>query len=105
MVVEWSERQSFPMFRRYAHVWAGLAALAMYGGAYLFAWSVLWDVPAAERDGLEWMFVFLLTLPWSLLAGIGGWIIVQTGALVNGILLSVAVGREVKRRWPSDVTQ
>ena len=92
------------MFRRYAHVWAGLAALATYGGAYLFAWSVVWDVPAAERDGLEWMFVFLLTLPWSLLAGIGGWIVL-TGALINGLLLTVVVGRAVKRRWPSDVTQ
>lgn len=93
------------MYRRYAHVWAGLAVLATYGGAYLLAWSVVWDVPAAERDGLEWMFVFLLTLPWSLLAGIGGWIIVQTGALINGILLSVVVGRKVKRQWPSDLNQ
>jgi hypothetical protein len=88
------------MFRRYA--WAGLAALATYGAAYLLAWFVVWDVPVAERDGLEWLYVFLLTLPWSLLAGVGGWMIVQTGALINGVVLSVVVGRTVKRRWPDD---
>jgi hypothetical protein len=80
------------MFRRTAHLWAAGAALLLYGAMYLLAWSVVWRVPEADRDGLEWVFVGLMTLPWSLLAGDGGWGVVHAGAVVNALLQTACVG-------------
>ena len=77
---------------------AGLA-LTLYAGALVAAWMVAQSVPRAERDGVEWMYVFLLTMPWSLLAGVGGWLIVHVGAVVNGGLIALVAARGATRRW------
>ncbi len=82
----------------WAALWAGIGALALYGAAYVAAWSVVWSVPTPERDGLEWIFVFLMTFPWSLIPGPGGSLaIVHLGAAVNGALFAVLVSWTVRR--------
>lgn len=88
------------MSRRSGYALAAIAAMALYCVAYLVAWSFVWRVPAVERDGMEGMFVFFLTLPWSLLAGLGGKTIVNAGAVVNGIVASVLVVSRLRRRCP-----
>ena len=86
------------MFRRTAHVWAALAALVVYGALYLLGMWLVWRVPEVDRDGIEWVLVMLLTLPWSLLGGIGGWAVVHGGAVLNALLLAGFVGWAV---WTS----
>lgn len=93
--------QDHLMPKRAAIVLAAAVAFEMCAAVYLLAWSVVWAVPEAERDGLEWMGVALLALPWSLVAGADGWAIVHAEAIVNATALSAFVAWQVNGRWPS----
>lgn len=89
------------MFKRHAYLWAALAAISLYGCGYLMSWFAVWHVPVANRDGLEWVYLVLLTLPWSLLARAGGIFVIHAGALINGTLLATFTSWRVRRRWPT----
>lgn len=84
------------MERKHAHLWAGASALALYAVGYRVAWSFVWAVPAGDRDGIEWIFVFLMTLPWSLSARDAGPWVVHAGAVVNGILFALLAASIVR---------
>ena len=99
----WSPTQALIVMTvlKRAYFWAALAAMSMYGCGYLMAWYAAWHTSVAKRDGLEWVYVFLLTLPWSLLARAGGRVVIHTGALINGTFLATFTGWKVRRRWPT----
>lgn len=84
------------MSKRSTCLLAGTAALLLYGAGYLVALSFVWAVPVAERYGLEWLLVFLMTLPWSLAAGHRMWI-VHLGAVTNGLLFALVVASITRR--------
>ena len=70
----------------------------MYGVLYLVGWWFVRQVPAGDRDGMEWGLLFVLTLPWSLLAGTAaGWIAVHTGAVINACVTAWFVARKVSQ--------
>jgi hypothetical protein len=89
------------MLKRRAYLWAALAAISLYGCGYRMAWYAAWHVPVHNRDGLEWVYAFLLTLPWSLLARAGGMVVIHVGALINGTLFATFSGLRARRRWPT----
>jgi hypothetical protein len=86
------------MFRRATILCAALVTLTAFCAGYALAWSVIWRVPEVDRDGMEWLFVALMTLPWSLAVGVGGRMVVHAGAVINATLLSLLMGRTVKQR-------
>ena len=75
---------------------AVVGVLVVYGLVYLFAWSVVWRVPEFDRDGIEWVYVFVMTLPWSVFAG-AGVPVVHAGAVVNAVLIAAFAGWKVRR--------
>jgi hypothetical protein len=87
-----------PVHRRTAAVVAPATVVVGYAALYLAGWWIVWDVPPPKRDGIEWGLLFLLTSPWSVMAGALGTAIVHAGAVINAVLLAVAAGRHAFRR-------
>ena len=87
------------MSQRMGRALAAGAAVLAYGALYLCGWWFVWQVPAVDRDGMEWGLLFLLTLPWSLLAGsAAGWFAVHAGAVINVCVIATFVALKPSRR-------
>ena len=86
------------MSKRLVPVLVAIAALVAYAGLYYFGWTWVWRVPEHERDGMEGMLVFLLTLPWCLLGSTLGRAALHAGAVVNGTVFAGVAAWNV-RTW------
>jgi hypothetical protein len=85
--------------------WLPWLFLAVYAAAYALAWYSVWNVHRTDPgDGLEYMFVFATTLPWSVvllpvaavLPDGGDYALFHFGFAVNAVLLYL-IGRRIGR--------